>query len=215
MSHTTVRLVSIMKLGSVFVAENIYEAALPFHNFAKAFGLACYGLKSKGSSKVSDLIILVLALAYWLVNCAFQIISIHDGTNAHRVLKDSRLLFQMNEFGFLLQTAQNAFLVLFSYCKRHRIQNMYKLFHQFDQKLKNEHWFYQTNISRFYFILIVFFVILNIFLMLLMIVLTSYPILLVILRGISHVVYILVAGQFVMAVVASTKRMRVLFANVR
>lgn len=206
-----------MSFGSYFEAENIYQATLTFHYLAKMFGLASYSIiewERNLKTSIFDFVILGSTVLFW---CGITIYKIWYIINDHvdsGAYKESSFLGGIMNLSFIVQVTLSIFLFLFNHFKWHHIRKMLKYFDDFDRKLRNEHWLHQVKSSRFYFILFAVFIVFNIILTFLLVLFPDYGDVQVPLFAYSNIVYMIVSGQFILALIAATNRIKTLFANV-
>lgn len=207
-----------MKFGSVFVAENVYQASLPFHYLAKAFGLATYKLTKYGCDtycSVVDYVIVGLVAVLWIVFGIFELIEAIESFSKPQSYSDSSFLSFVMKIEFIIQVVQALVMLLVNHTRRKHIQKMYQSFNEFDEKLNTENWIFKVNPSRLYFMAFVLFIVIEIILSFLLAAFDSYSVIEIGIFTYCNVLYIIVAGQFILSVVAAIKRMDVLFSNVR
>ena len=206
-----------MKISSIFKAQNIYQAAIPFNYLAKVFGLGTYRITHSGcdiQSSCCDLIVLAGTVAFWSFVASYSIFEMIT-FDTSELDGSSKYLNRIQQLSSLASVAMIIFFGPFNHIRRRHIQFMLKSFDDFDQKLRKIHWTYQMKSSRIYFIYLVTFMISFTILSLLITPLVDNGIAAVGLLTFNNLNYIVVSSQFIFAVVAAVKRMNILFLNVR
>lgn len=209
-----------MGIGLYFAAKNIYEAAVPFHFLAKPFGLSSYSVDGWGcniQTTLFDQIILTGSLFFWIVIEGHEVLrSSHAGDNGN--FQGSKFLSSIQIVSLIIQVILSIFVIIYNHSKRQSISELMKALNDFDQKLKLENWSIQIKNSRNYFVPIVAFVILETILSLqlqLFIPISGYGFFEIILETLNNLIFLVVACQFILAVAATTQRMKALYANTR
>jgi len=209
-----------MGIGSYFEANNIYEAAVPFHYLSKPFGLASYSVNSWGcdiQTTVTDQAILAGSVLFWMFIEGHEVLrpicTVDNGN-----FQTSQFLSTIQVVSLIIQVALSIFVFIYNHFNRHHIADILKAFDDFDQKLKLENWTVQIKNSRNYFVPVVAFVILEAvlsFQLQYFIPLSGYGFFEIILETLSNLTFLMVVFQFILAVVAATQRMEALYANTR
>lgn len=207
-----------MKFGSYFAAENIFQATLPFHYLAKFFGLASYKLTKWGcdiNSPLIDLIILAVSISIWSAFAILRTVgwSVNGADTKH--FKGSDFLNRIYSAAFLMQSIMAVFIFIFNHVRRGHIKTMFQCFHEFDQKVKKERWMFEVKVSRFYFASVSIFIFIFLVLTFLLKLFGVYTFFEISAFAYINIIFVIVSGQFTLAVVAAIKRMNVLLSNVR
>ncbi|CAG9807456.1 unnamed protein product [Chironomus riparius] len=145
-----------MKISSYLKAQNIYQAAIPFHYLAKLFGLGTYRITSlecdiKSSS--CDLVVLAGTVSFWTLLAAYHIFQTFGFSS--KLDDNSKYLNQIQQLSLITVIACTIFYGPINHIQRRHIQTMLKSFDDFDQKLKNVHWTHQIKNSRISFLLLI------------------------------------------------------------
>ncbi|KAL7023528.1 hypothetical protein ACKWTF_012656 [Chironomus riparius] len=154
-----------MKISSYLKAQNIYQAAIPFHYLAKLFGLGTYRITSlecdiKSSS--CDLVVLAGTVSFWTLLAAYHIFQTFGFSS--KLEDNSKYLNQIQQLSLITAITCTIFYGPINHIQRRHIQTMLKSFDDFDQKLRKVHWTHQIKNSRISFL--VFMIFLTIFVIL-------------------------------------------------
>ena len=207
-----------MKISSYLKAQNIYQAAIPFHYLAKVFGLGTYRITYWGcniQSSSCDLVVLSATVLFWTFITVFSIFQIITFDTSPDSLVDSNYLNRIQQLSLITAISSTIFYGPFNHIRRRHIQTMLKSFDDFDQKLKKVHWTHQIKNSRIYFLVLMIILIIFVLLSILMKLVIHNPIAEVALLMFNNLTAIVVSSQFIFALLAATQRMNILFLNVR
>jgi hypothetical protein len=127
---------------SHFQKENIFDAALPFHYLTKLFGLGFYDFWTFKASIIDHLFVAAFSLC-WLF---FVYTFIEDRSQAAHY-SSSNFLSKFGFVQFTMQCVCTILLILFNHFKRHHLKKILAYLNQFDEDLKNLGWTHQTNES--------------------------------------------------------------------